>query len=1138
MLSSEEESDSQDEAEPVSFEREAGPAVIDRQVSSHPLAQQNGHAAEGSESQIASTGGSGIVGQATGATRDTERDSETEANSDRENESADAGARTTTSLLRFTDPGPSFEEFVEQQNQSSEGQSQSSADEAEQDSSIGNSEDASVGMADESSEQRDELFHVEGGTAAAGEEGDEASVSQDEESSDTSTSADDGGDSAERGYIEVEPGYADGQSDTASQCSDVEEDEMYVEDGMASDMAEGAVLGEGDLLAECFDMLSAVGYSDIRSGDAARSDIVESALTRDKGKKENPIHENRERGLEYINRDGPNDVPAAKFDSLVQSEPVQRRAKVTNEEPLALERDFNKDEANGNIGNVLSVLNDLELHAESLLSKPGQSSTASLESVSVTKESQDGVVKNAVKTDALPGGGENEIPFPEMHDESTPPPLPLKDRYEPRSDRLNQEVEDDRKYRNRSYYKAVSKASTDKESESQKLSKLNTVLNSLWSPITQDRDNDSDELSAKEEMNGSLQGRKTDSQHGELPQPGKQDKVASNVISSPFVDMPVLLSGKAPEDVSTGFSSGTNTPSIVVDTSSDKSASAAFSSRHRILRGDESDSPLVSPSSSVAPSNERHRISNRSDVDDSSNSSYNGSKLKYSISDPLAKTKTGVKIPLNKRISDQMLRSLKAAGCAVEFDSPIFRGDLVESSVDEDDSTLNTGPKSAVKRKPLVPTSSSVVFDAAKLEDASVKSLRETAILSSSEDLTSGGNSKNKPIGRSDQPIIFNEITLPSASNPLASGAQNDKDKRNAAIERPAPVAADLPFARKEKKPPLPPRTSSFENAMLLDGRAQDTAATEPVKDPWQNVTVRKEKRSKTFESGSSTTEMHDSNTSKIAGNLSQVAKLEPIQGVASPATSASTSCPGSASSTQLEENKGKSFMQNTSRDPTGATRPRATAIQRSTPESTFESPSGLPNSKKNRPLRPEIARAAEIEHKSRLRSPSELAQPLTRERLRSPSEPPVTQAGDSSRPPAIPPRSNRSNKVAREKQTASKDATNVSVRITTSSPASSRPSSVSSSTSSTPSSSRAELPKRPGNDAARSRVEHNAAVSRSSRESESAQATTRSPAILHSDNHGRRGDHVNSGKQGSQPAVTDETGDYLPSRKCCSSEL
>ena len=1149
-LSSEDESESQDEGDSDEAEITApGNAVFNSGPS-----QQNGYAVGGADVNAAIDNGSNI---------DQIKDAASSRGTNVDSDVSDSnkGTRAVTSLLRFTDPGPSFEEFVEQQSQSSEN-SESSGEEV-QDSSIDNSdlvssealEQTRADDTDHESSNIDETRvpattpaetnNTEVPTeAAASSEDEEAEVSNEGGSSYSSTSADDGGDSTEHGYVEIEPGYADGHSDTESQFSDVDEDEIYVGDDIPVDDVEGTVLGDGDLLNECLDMLSAVGYTDIRDREDVRSNEASSSSTKVKQVGDNEASKVK---VEQADNASSSKVSAiTKSDSRVHIETGNTQTGLASEEAAVVISNPVQEQQDQNIGDVLSVLNNITLHAESLLIKPDQISHSPDESSSVPEVVLEGHLVNEPQNEALANGDKQDCVVEDAEEKGAKPPFPSKERYKELREDYRQSTDKEKRYRNRSYYKAVSDVSPEKETESQKLSKLNSALNAVLSPRGQEKENDL-KISGKKEQSDILQGDKATSQHPDLLLIGKHQDQSGEMIG----DIPDLSSNNVVKD---------SLPSGHVKTESNVPESSAFSLRHRIFR-DESDSTAVNIAASAPSSSNRHQISDRTDIDNRLDSSYKSGKLKHSVSDPLTKNKPIVKPPLSKRISDQILNFPENSGSKINFDNPIFRNDLPESSVDDIEPSSDGDKTSAVKRKPAVTTSAAVVFDPSKLKDVSVKSMRETAILSSSEDLTTG-SSKNKPLARSDQPVAFQEITLSTASSATSAFPfAIERDKRNMPIERTDHAGSDMLDKQsahleswrneKQKPPPLPPRNSSFEAAVQFESRSRGSTVQEPVraegiKDPWQNVTVRKEKRAKTVEGSSSiTVSTHDSNANKIIPKPEHANKPEPVRNRAhqatTPAVMQTVAQPIVVSSTQLEKNR-PGVLQHISRDPTGATRPRiseqrATAIKRTSQDEQSNAPNILPNNKGARPRetptepgkRPEIARATGIEHKSRIRSPSEPAQPLLRDRLRSPSEPPIPATNESARPPVIPPRSSRPNQASRGKPAPLKG----SVQANLSSPL--RPAPVkpkaSTSTSTVPSSSRTDVQKRPTNDVSRERRDNNGAPSRVVRDAESVPASTRSPAILHSDGQGRRGDNGSSAKPANQP-VSADSDDSLPSRK------
>lgn len=1160
-LSSEDESESQDDEETDSYEQDTNQTVADNSIRDTMTSQQNGHTAD----EIEGNGPPSSTGdvQAEDAAQNHEHSNKdeavvrTETTVISESNSERTEGRAVTSLLRFTDPGPTFQEFVEQQNQSSSVEhSESSTDIEVEQESITNNPDVAPDEPDEAeniqnSSNVDEAqpdLPSEGNAniestndAAVPSEGEDADVSVDEESSNSSTSADDGGDSAEHGYVEFEPGYADEQSDTASQCSDVEDDEIYVGDDIPGESAEGTVLADGDLLTECLDMLSAVGYTDLRGPEGARTDDLTDVLSSDKPKGDSETDSKGK--VNILDKERPLGILSVDQDYSAHIKNIPQKEEAINEQIISVESVPESNNNERNIGNVISTFSDIEQHAESLLTRPEEAKDVALGSGPhelVLPDASEGVVMRA---DGISQDLEGNLPS------ATVPAINV---YTPRKD-LAKQGDDDKKYRNRSYYKAVFDVSPDKESESQKLSKLNSALNAMWSPISHEKRGDSEESS--QESNAK-------SQRDVLFQLGEQDDHSSEMTSSPIVSVPVA-SKKTDSSSVTNASSSTDFMVSNVSEPLMSSESSSFSSRHRILRKNQSDIAAAAFTSKVSSSSSRHQVSDRTDIAQSADTSYNASKLRYSISDPLSKSKNGVKIPLNKKNSaDVFGSSTSGNGKRIDFNSPIFRTDLVESSVDDDVGVSKREKELIVKTRPIVPASTNVVFDATKLKDVSVKSMRETAILSSSEDISSG-SSKNMPIGRSDQPIVAREITLPAASAKTDSALPNasENERRNWPIERKQPAASvaslseDItPKRREEVKatpslPSLPPRNSSFEHALQIDMRHREPPVHGPMivgalKDPWQNVTVRKEKRSKIGNLSSDATNVHDSNAVNITKPL-HAGRHEPIRENVSVASSippsvvvqSTSGFQPISSANQLDNSS--NFLQNVSRDPTGATRPRtadrAPAIKKTFQD--YEHDKDLPTDRPNRKrsdeteVRPDV-RSAEVEHRSRVSSPSEHSQPLVPNKTRSPSEPPVPPLKDSSKPPSIPPRANRSTPKPYARSTHNKGQTPVP-ETTTSSPSVSLQLSASSSAASTPTVPHsAEVRKRPTNDPSKNRRGNNGAISRTARDGEPTHSATRSPAILHSDSQGRKGDGTNGARSGNHSSGTDSEGESLPSRK------
>ena len=1119
ILSSEDESDSQDEGETDAYE----------EGNNSEASHHNGHGGEGYNNHDKFTNADGFE-QATSVSFNHEAKSECEMNSQ------NTGARLVSPLLRFSDPGPSFEEFIEQQNRSSENHAESSSENSHS-SSVDNSELASSNTVEQTTPDCVDLVPTSlpesevSAALSAESEGIEApretvttsiekvtATDQQEESawesSDTSASADDGGDSAEHGYVEFEPGYADGQSDTGSQCSDVEEDEIYIGDDIPIEDIEGTVIDTGDLLNECLDMLGAVGYTDVHGREEdARPNEVNRDLEDD-----NPAHnengKSRERDTDkalslissVVTQSG-SSPHIESFDH--ETQPVSGEAPLAESKPANVGNEESTE-------NILSVVESIPSNAQFFHSRASESNHSLFEVMS-GDEVQELPVASIVENSALSvENKQGDVNLKSDKEIDVTPKLPAKERYKQLKEDSQQITDENQKYRKRSYYKAVSDASPEKESESQKLSKLNSALNTLLSSNTQNTEHGVDFSHAHERL-GFLHGDEAVPRYEDSPRT-REDKIyLGKTTSPPIINVPAPLpsgmaSTRQPSDVAT------TVPNLTERI--DKPEHSAFSLRHRILR-DEDDTSAITDSSGVKLGIDRHQISKRTYIE---SNCFPRNRLKYSSSDPLSSNKAVAKIPLNERFSDQLFVSSKVAPSKVIRDSLILRSDLPESSVDDietpyADSAIATGQKPADSS--LAKTlSSNDMFDPCKLKDVSVKNLRETAILSSSEDLTSG-SSKNKPIGRSDQPVSFQEITLPTTSSVLSSGIRsvderNSHNPRNEKVEHIAidlvQVGKNVPYdsQRREKHapPPVPMRNSSLEAALQLENRSRGMPLQEPVqagvsKDPFQNVTIRKEKRSKAMDGNSMPVDERLNNVNKIARQPEELKKYEP--GGSRP------SQPSSFASATTSS--GPNILQSISRDPTGATKPRfpgrATAIKKTAHDVPHDATSGMLSNKgarlRDMPIEPgtrsELSRVPDIEHKSRIRSPSEPPPPVSRIKHRSTSEPQEPQTNGSSQPPIIPSRSNRPNQISRSKPALTKVTSKVSI-----------PSKATTSGASSHDSARshADVQRRVSNDPIRDQRDNRAAA-KAPRDTESIQVASRSPAILHSDSQGHRGDDASS---------------------------
>ena len=834
------------------------------------------------------------------------------------------GATNVTSLLRFTDPGPSFEEFIEQQNISSNQSSTESSGEEEEEAPPQDTADETTtitspgasAMEANNMEETDEEAHndlvSEGIHQDIDAESESESASESEESS--SESLDDGGDSAEHGYVEIGPGYVGDQSDTESQCSDVDNDEIYVGDDMPRDSIGSTVIGQGDLLNECLDMLSTVGYTDIQVAD----DIVddESQQTKDGATAQpgasqgNEGIPDEERIFESTDMSSTRDTSslseAMVDDSLsacnlvssgIGAETPTTQITSNPAEPPETQSD---DTAQDNIGNVLSVLDTITSHAESMLIDTGESDSVNLSTIS----------ESEVKTASPETGTEEQNSAKAVGDEEGKTPVPpIKPPRGITRSRVAGREGTSQNQRNRSYHKAIFNFSHEDGSGKEKLSKQVSSPGALWSPsgkkdghsletmlesVLSGRDDSTDPLkSMQNDGNSNLTGCSIQDTHSSGLQASSRGAASTSTVT-----MDVELSHTKPE-----------TPTSITETN-------LFSSRHRILRNSESVDSYASTPSAPTGKN-RHRITERTEVDPELKvTTGRGAKLKHSVSDPLSR---GMQAENQNRYAGQRdFRSRDDNRTKVtnglDVNSPIFRTDLLESSVDEVvtssvavSTTMYDKANSGQGRLDIVSSSANVEFDPTRLKDGSVKTMRETAILSSSEDL-SFASSRNRPIARTDQPVTLEEIKLSTAHVPYDGGhAGNGRSQRNKPLHRTEPMsdlshnAPQLPTKLllenrtsrdkdrvtafktthsnmeiglvtaetkisapktstpivserqdKPKPPPLPPRSSSMDHERQnpddrpLATTAREFIIEEPILNPWNNVTVRNNRTPKT----------------------------------------------------------------------------------------------------------------------------------------------------------------------------------------------------------------------------------------------------------------------------------------------------
>ncbi|XP_065053634.1 E3 ubiquitin-protein ligase HECW2-like isoform X2 [Rhopilema esculentum] len=984
--------------------------------------KQNGHAADSSKNSLGILNEVSESLQSTSQSRNGENDDNTESS-----EYDGTGApRTVTSLLRFTDSGPSFQEFVDQQGSLSEDSSNSSSEEPEEhlttNTAARNTASASDSGNTESSRDQssEELANVE---SAVNIEFDREDIIADQEEESSDASVDDGGDSAEHGYVEIEPGYVGDHSDTESQCSEVEEDEeeddIYVGNDTPRESIEGSVLGGGDLLNECLDMLSAVGYSDLVGNEALAegSSSTVSADSRIRNEEGSnifvtssndaisltPIIEqsnSKERAtVESVNRR--KETEALHLHS--KDSKVSHLTSLAEDAPIADSAPLVGNTKDRSLGNVISVLDDITFRAQSLLSgsENNKSGPSSPESA---------IAQAAEPTDRNFSGTFAQANLAESTDFGNNPRIENLDEGLPRSIRGGYKVKTDQSMeinqRNRSYYKAIFDVSSDDTSNvDRSLCKQKSAPAFLASPdISDGRDANVTPLDGIK-----LIGRKKEQDF---------ENAVSPYSKHPRPTPSSILVASSVNDGSSQ-NEGTSAETTAPETS-------LFSSRHRILRETESDSSSVSSAFQSSASSNKHRISNRTDIDPNSSSTGGGVKLKYSVSDPVSKNDFMAGKQLNKHdmISEVTIKTKPKSNFRNEndFTNPAFRSDLKESAVDDNLCTVS---------------SSNIVFDATKLKG---ESMRETAILSSSEDLPSV-SAKNKPIGRTDQPHHFKEITLPSGGILLDSSKKNNQEtsRRNMPLERSEPTmplntfpvpdssansssqqllgvsmnaetltaeSATLLESDKRKPPPLPPRHSSLDygkdlEEALKNSTHREEIQPEAVRDPFQNITVRKDRRVKA------------DNVAASGSHAVSSVVVQKEEHKTSSEISAASSRPSNTPTSDVIVPM-SSVISTTTRDPSGDTRPRvperARAIVRTTPDSYSDpfKPSPGPDKSRQREIQNGVRhdQPKRTDHKQRVRSPSEPPVPLKNERARSPSEPPSLL--NTAQPPSIPLRPDR----------------------------------------------------------------------------------------------------------------------------------
>ena len=919
--------------------------------------------ADASVSSVADASTSGVTDASVSSVTDDSTSSVADASTSIVAEESEA-SRDVVHLLKFKDDGVSLQEFIEQQNLSSAQTSEASeSEEDEEESSVSVVEDSSNRPSSTESYEEDasrratsaepveemsatraissEAVVEDASTQASStktaiddQETEEdtagvldrvadsnSDITGEEESnasSELSGGVDDGVDATEQGYVEIEPGIIDdGDTDSGSVYSDPDDD-IFVGRSLE---AEDRFSGQGDLLTECLDMLSGAGYLDLQAeqdndrtlnAETAAASLlsdheeerladVDDSQSFDEGDStgiemaasgnESQSEEATESSTETVD-DAEAGIVCDASASLVDSSLDMPDTEQNTDSGLLSGQEIDCEGQPASIGNVLSVLEDITMHTE-LMTKPRSGHTVATRTEESTLRPELSAAEEGFSTHDNNEHAGNSSRMQRVNK--------LK----------NTDVDKDGHNRNRSFNKAILGLSFEGNSK-EKLTNRKSSPGSLWSKKPEFVLGHPSDEAATSKIEGDVKKDETEGVDS-LSWFSEGIEASSSFLESPGVALASSNASSAEISMIDNSDLSTEIISSHERTTSDSDTSL-FSARHRILRQPDSmfsNSTENSPNS--IPSNP-HKISNRTDVVGPNVSLTNsGTKLRYSVSDPLSKNK--VKKADSAKIPTDTLQNFKLSD-TLDLNSLIFRTDLRESSVDGPNASMNSLVAAANRRKELKPdengiqsiamASNAINFDTTALKD-NATSIRETAILSSNEDIPYS-SSKNRPIGRTDQPLALEEITLSSSApsfenerqlplrrslkdtpwqrtepklptrevmaieiNQPPQGLQfNDKNASARATSYAdsfiAPQAPKKPSANElgdlrvpsdlesqpkgkggvNKPPPLPPREPDVERKIEEAKKSRTTPEEKPVADPWLNVTKRRPRPPKT----------------------------------------------------------------------------------------------------------------------------------------------------------------------------------------------------------------------------------------------------------------------------------------------------
>eukprot|EP00794_Sanderia_malayensis_P003556 gene3556-4060_t len=804
----------------------------------------------------------------------------------------DSATRQVVPLLKFKNQDSTFEQFVEQQKTTTSSVPVTeSYSELEFNSPSENEDESSASLSENVGQN---VSREEGGTEGERDNScpaeqvassnsnsvvDEDSTSDNEQQSTDLSEEQEGADGTELGYVEIEPGMID--SDTGSTFSDVDDD-IYVGGGDNSRSCvsnESNIMGHGDLLTECLDMLSGgdgiegtvdsdselynhsqgIGTAEESGGDSVEGSESEEMSTSEMHLESNlaQIAEQAESRVEVSaseddsiqnSTDEVCDADGADGSSVNEtSDAINASCEVSGEDTSSVSPELEQrsgqrsPEAEASMANVLTALNGVTTHAKSLLErqKSGESPASNVikwqqNEVLAERTDQKGVLVDLGPT--ISGG---TVYASDTTDDG--------------------ELESGN--RNKSFCNAILGISHEENNNNS----IDDVGEDLLLKPTESSSRvvavpGASEVVPSDRLKTFLEYLIGDAGGAEVS--AIESSVDDDEVQGASASMLSDFAGAANSSIRDISVVDTSDESTEVVNSSELSAdggpdNALFSARHRILR---EPSPLFDAAKDAAlpSSSERHRISNRTDVEAGLHSinRASGSKLRHSMSDPMQKNLIDVERQTRKKNASSTVLSKN-----LDANNALFADGPREKTVDNLHSFNNRQFESKQNEKPNLRAklTGAVSIDTSALKDMGVRSMRETAILSSNEDIPRASASKNRPLARTDQPLGIEEtIVDESTSFKDMRHMPQRRSLRDAPLRRTQPdlpiqgVATPAPLDQKKNAasglavnrrppPPIPPRGEVKAKGNTTTTASDAEYIDRPVTlDPWQNVTTRK----------------------------------------------------------------------------------------------------------------------------------------------------------------------------------------------------------------------------------------------------------------------------------------------------------